>query len=196
MAEPVFMSELMTLGAQKLFSQKQVQQAMARMAGEINKRLPVDEPVVVLGVMNGALVTLGELLTQLQFPLELDYVQASRYGLGETGGMLEWQRRPRALLEGRCVLIVDDILDQGITLKAIVSYCREAKARAVYTAVLTRKQLSFAPAIEADFVALEVPDCYVFGYGMDYQGLWRNAPGIYAAPAAISSAPESDWSGV
>lgn len=192
MAEPEFMSELMAVGAQKLFSQKQVQRALARMAAEINRRLPVDEPVVVLGVMNGALVTLGELLTQLQFPLELDYVQASRYGLGETGGLLEWQRRPQLPLAGRQVLIVDDILDQGITLEAIVAYCRQAKARAIYTAVLTRKQLTFPPAIEADFVALEVPDCYVFGYGMDYQGLWRNAPGIYAAPAAISSATDSD----
>lgn len=192
MTEPLFMSELVVAGAQKLFSQAQVQRALARMAGEINQRLPADEPVVVLGIMNGALVTLGELLTQLQFPLELDYVQATRYGLGETGGLLEWQRCPQVSLAGRLVLIVDDILDQGITLEAIVVYCRKAKTRAVYTAVLTRKQLPFAPAIEADFVALEVPDCYVFGYGMDYQGLWRNAPGIYSAPLADRSSAASD----
>lgn len=191
MAEPDFISELIAAGAQKLFSQAQVRQALTGMAGEINQRLRVEEPVVVLGVMNGALVTLGELLTQLQFPLELDYVQASRYGLGETGGLLEWQRRPQLPLAGRLVLVVDDILDQGITLEAIVTYCHRAGARAVYTAVLTRKQLAFPPAIEADFVALEVPDCYVFGYGMDYQGLWRNAPGIYCAPLAAG-----DLSGV
>lgn len=195
MTEPEFMNQLMAVGAEKLFSQEQVQKALARMAEEINRHLSVDEPVVVLGVMNGALVTLGELLTQLRFPLELDYVQASRYGLGETGGLLEWQRRPQLSLAGRQVLIVDDILDQGITLEAIVAHCRQAKARAIYTAVLTRKQLAFPPAIEADFVALEVPDCYVFGYGMDYQGLWRNAPGIYSAPPAISSPTNVDRSG-
>lgn len=192
MAEPEFMTELMAAGAQKLFSQVQVQQALARMAGEINQRLPTAEPVVVLGVMKGALATLGELLTQLQFPLELDYVQVTRYGLGETGGLLEWQRRPQLSLTGRPVLIVDDILDQGITLEAIVAYCRKAKAGAVYTAVLIRKQRATPPAMEADFVALEVPDCYVFGYGMDYQGLWRNAPGIYSAPLADRSSAENE----
>lgn len=192
MAEPEFMTELMASGAQQLFSQAQIQKALARMAGEINQRLSEKEPVVVLGVMNGALVTLGELLTQLRFPLELDYVQATRYGLGETGGLLEWQRRPQVPLADRVVLIVDDILDRGITLEAIVAYCRHAEARAVYSAVLTRKQLSFPPAVEADFVALEVPDCYVFGYGMDYRGLWRNAPGIYCAPLADENSAECD----
>src|SRR5690625_5660132 len=77
-----------------LYDQAQVKDALKRMAGEINATFSGAEPVVVLGVMNGALVTLGQLLTDLKFPLYLDYVHATRYQQGETGGELQWQRRP------------------------------------------------------------------------------------------------------
>lgn len=168
-------------GARELFSANQVSRALASMAEKINANVGGFEPVVVLGVMSGAMVTLGQLLPLLRFPMELDYVHATRYQ-AESGGALQWLRRPSLSLAGRKVLIVDDILDRGITLAAIVNYCRQAGATAVHTAVLTRKQHFQALELEADFVALEVPDVYVFGFGMDYRGLWRNLGGIYAAP--------------
>lgn len=185
MKNPEFMAPLQAEGVRCLYDQMQVQNALKRMADKINAEFRTDEPVLVLGVMNGALVTLGALLTQLQFPVCLDYVHASRYQQGETGGELEWRRRPEEPLAGRQILIVDDILDWGITLAALVDYCRQAGAAGVKTAVLARKQRRVPPVIEADFVALEVPDEYVLGFGMDYRGLWRNLPGIYVlAPEA------------
>lgn len=183
-SDPELLAPMLAAGARRLFSEAQVTQALTRLAERLNNEFKGDEPVLVLGVMNGALVPLGQLLPQLQFALQLDYVHASRYGPGESGGELKWQRRPELSLRGRQVLVVDDILDRGITLAAIVAYCQGAGARTISTAVLARKQLPSAPAIEADFVALEVPDCYVFGSGMDYRGLWRNLPGIYALPSA------------
>ena len=175
-----FMAPLRAEGLRCLYDQVQVQDALKRMAGEINAQFSAAEPVVVLGVMNGALVTLGELLTKLQFLVYLDYVHATRYQQGETGGDLEWRRRPEEPLAGRQILIVDDILDWGITLAALVDYCWQAGAADVKTAVLAHKQRTVPAVIEADFVALEVPDEYVLGFGMDYRGLWRNLPGIYA----------------
>jgi hypoxanthine phosphoribosyltransferase len=177
-----FMTPLLAQGVCCLFGEVEVHEALQRMASKINAEYASAEPVLVLGVMNGALVTLGQLLPKLSFPLHLDYVHATRYNQGEAGGSLDWRRKPEKPLEGCQVLIVDDILDQGITLAAIVDYCRRAGASEVKTAVLARKQLPSAPVVEADFVALQVPDEYVFGFGMDYRGLWRNLPGIYALP--------------
>ena len=174
-----FMAPLRAQGVRCLYDQAQVQQALKRMAGNINGEFREAESVLVLGVMNGALVTLGKLLTELHFPVYLDYVHATRYQQGETGGDLQWRRRPEEPLAGRQILIVDDILDWGITLAALVDYCWQAGAANVKTAVLARKQRELPPVIEADFVALEVPDEYVLGFGMDYRGLWRNLPGIY-----------------
>ena len=179
MTSPELMAPLHGQRLRCLYDQAQVKDALKRMAGEINATFSGAEPVVVLGVMNGALVTLGQLLTDLKFPLYLDYVHATRYQQGETGGELQWQRRPEEPLAGHQVLIVDDILDWGITLAALVEHCRQAGATDVKTAVLARKQRPQPPVIEADFAALEVPDEYVLGYGMDYRGLWRNLPGIY-----------------
>lgn len=88
--------------------------------------------------------------------------------------MIEFRDRP--------VLIIDDILDEGHTLAAIIDYCREQGAASVQCAVLVDKQheRKARPDLKADYVGLEVEDRYIFGYGMDYQGYWRNAPGIYA----------------
>lgn len=187
MKESEFMAPLQAEGLRCLYDQVQVQEALSRMASKINAEYGAAEPVLVLGVMNGALVALGQLITQLQFPVLLDYVHATRYQRGETGAELEWRRRPEEPLAGRQILIVDDILDWGITLAELVDYCWKAGAAGVKTAVLARKQRATPPVIEADFVALEVPDEYVLGFGMDYRGLWRNLPGIYV----LTPAPEA-----
>ena len=122
----------------------------------------------------------GQLLPRLNFPLELDYIHATRY-LGTTaGGELHWLKYPTISLLDRTVLVIDDILDEGLTLSAIVEYCQRAGARQVLTAVMLEKQHARKAAIKADFVGLLVPDRYVFGYGMDYQDQLRYAAGIYA----------------
>ena len=157
-----------------------VQQTLDHMAADISSAM-ADALPVVLCVMNGGLIMAGHLLTRLTFPLEIDYLQATRYQ-GETDGAeVEWICRPRLSLQGRTVLIVDDILDEGNTLAAVLEYCRQAGATRVFSAVLvTKRHDRLVKGITADFVGLEVEDRYVFGFGMDYKGYLRNLNGIYA----------------
>lgn len=162
-----------------LFTRDEVEAAIVRMAGAIANDLAGKNPLV-LSVMSGAMIPAGILLSYLNFPLHLDYIHASRYRGATSGGELDWRVRPRYELDGRTVLIVDDILDEGITLQAIVDSCRAQGASAVHTAVLVKKLHQRNVGIEADYVGLEVVDRYLFGYGMDYKEYWRNAPGIFA----------------
>lgn len=165
--------------ADQLYDAAAVDAALARMAEEIGQVLGGSDPLV-LAVMQGGLVPAGLLLPRLGFPLQLDYIHATRY-TGETrGGTLEWIVRPRRPLAGRTLLLIDDIHDEGHTLAEIVADCRAAGAARVYSAVLVNKRHERKAAYRADFVGLEVEDRYVFGYGMDYKEYLRNVPGIYA----------------
>lgn len=165
-----------------LFAEAQVETALDNMAAAITRQLAGSNPVVVC-LMNGGAVPFGKILTRLQFPLQVDYIHATRYGARIKGGELEWLAGPFVPARGRTVLLVDDILDAGTTLAAIEARYRADGAAHIYKAVLTRKERPREVAISADFVGLDIPDRYVFGYGMDYKGYLRNAPGIYAVAA-------------
>jgi hypoxanthine phosphoribosyltransferase len=110
----------------------------------------------------------------------MDYVHATRYRGGTSGGRLDWRHRPAESIRDQHVLVVDDILDEGITLDAIVRACREDRAASVHTAVLVEKKRKRAVDIDADFVGVRLPDPYLYGYGLDYKGYFRNADGVYA----------------
>ncbi len=176
----VDMREVMD-NADCLISQEAVERALDRMADEITRDLGEKLPVFYC-VMNGGLITTGHLLPRLGFPLEVDYLHATRYRGGTRGGELFWRVSPEVPMAGRHVVIVDDILDEGATLAAILDYCRQAGAASISTAVLVDKRhdRKAVPDLKADYCSLEVADRYVFGFGMDYKGYWRNAPGIYA----------------
>ena len=165
--------------ADQIYSRQEVEQALDRMAVEITGRLSGEDPIV-LSVLNGALIPTGHLLTRLNFPLRQDYVHASRYRGETVGADLEWIGQPSTSLQGESVLVVDDILDEGVTLAAIVEACRQAGAREVLSAVLVEKLHDRGTGFKADFTGLTVEDRYVFGYGMDYKGYLRNVPAIMA----------------
>lgn len=165
--------------ADRVHSPEVVEAALGRMAREIQQRLASTNPLLVC-IMTGGVVPFGKLLPLLQFPLEIDYVHASRYGGKLQGGELNWRVKPSQDPRGRVVLLVDDILDEGETLAAIEEYYRAAGSKEVYKAVLTVKDRRRSKDVPIDFKGLDVPDRYVFGYGMDYKGYLRNAPGIYA----------------
>lgn len=168
--------------ADLLHDAEAVAAAFERMAAAITERLAYSRPLI-LGVMIGGIVPTGRLLPLLDFPLEVDYVHATRYRGDTHGQELVWLARPTNPLSGRTVLIVDDILDEGRTLHGIIADCRARGARNVCSAVLVDKRHDRKyRGIRADFVGLEVEDRYVFGVGMDYRGHFRNAPGIYAIP--------------
>ncbi len=167
--------------AECLYDRAQVEAALARMADEIGSTLAGTDPLLLV-VMTGGFVTASELALRLDFPLQVDYLHATRYGDLTTGTTLRWVAEPHSELAGRTVLVVDDILDEGQTLEAILDFCRRQGAGAVYSAVLVDKRHNRRQGLQrADFTALTVPDRYVFGYGMDYKGYWRNCPAIYAA---------------
>jgi len=166
--------------ADLLYSQAEVEQALERMAADIATDIGDTDPLLI-SVMTGGLVTSSELFTRLQCPVQLDYLHATRYDGTQGSDKLKWITRPSQSLAGRTVLVVDDILDEGLTLAAILEYCNEQRARAVYSAVLVEKLHNRKPDdLRADYVGLHVEDRYVFGYGMDYHGYWRNLKGIYA----------------
>jgi hypoxanthine phosphoribosyltransferase len=165
--------------AHLIHSSKVVQAAITQLSQDITAKLEHTCPVVIC-VMGGGIVFAGQLLTQLKFPLELDYVHASRYQNETVGKTLVWQSLPKLDLVNRVVLLVDDILDEGITLLAIKEKCQALGAKNVFTAVLVEKVLAHSKPISADFVGLDVPNSYVFGCGMDAYGWWRNLPEIYS----------------
>jgi hypoxanthine phosphoribosyltransferase len=165
--------------AECLFDRAAVETAIERMAESITQELADKNPLVI-SVMSGAMIPAGILLSHLDFPLHIDYIHASRYRGETSGGELAWRVTPRYELKDRVVLIIDDILDEGLTLQAIIDSCKQLGAAAVYSAVLVKKLHQRNIGIEADFVGLEVEDRYVFGFGMDYKEYLRNAPGIFA----------------
>lgn len=153
--------------------------ALDKMADAINRQLAGQNPLV-LCVINGGIIVAGKLLPRLTMPLNLDSINASRYQNKTTGGDINWLLLPKTPIKDRTVLIVDDVLDEGITLKHIHQYCLDQEAKSVYSAVLVDKDLGQPKPITADFVGLVVENRYLFGYGMDYKGYLRNAPGIFA----------------
>lgn len=166
--------------ARCLFAEAEVEQAIDQMALAIDSKLAQAHPLV-LNVLHGATIVTGKLMSRFKFPLQLDSLRASRYRNATRGGELEWQQYPTQALAGRTVLVVDDILDEGATLRSIVDYCKRQQCQRVYTAVLVNKiHNRKQSAIKADFIGLDAEDYYLFGYGMDYKGYLRDAPGIYA----------------
>jgi hypoxanthine phosphoribosyltransferase len=164
-----------------LASTEVVDAAYDRLAVAITDRLKQANPLVYT-VMNGGLIIAGQLIPRLNFPLETAYLHATRYGHALNGTYLDWRVRPTQDLAGRTVLVMDDILDEGHTLKAICQYFREEGVAEVLTAVLVHKlhERKAEPGMRADFSGLDIEDRFLFGCGMDYKGYWRNAPGIYA----------------
>jgi hypoxanthine phosphoribosyltransferase len=141
------------------------------MAVRIGAELATLEPVM-LAVLKGGMVTAVELLKRFRFPCELDYVHVARYGNATKGGELTWIREPSDVLVGRHVLLVDDILDEGVTIAALRARLDALGVAKIFTAVLVSKD-SPSRDVPVDFVGLRMGDGYVFGCGMDYQGQWR-----------------------
>lgn len=165
--------------AELIHSAEVVSAAVNELAAQITSKL-ADKNPLVLCVMTGGVIFCGQLLTKLNFPLEFDYLHATRYGPDTQGGKISWRSAPWSSVKGRTVLVVDDILDEGVTLAAVKESLRRMGADEVLTAVFTDKLNGKQKPISADFVGLTVPDRFVFGFGMDVNGAWRHLPAIYA----------------
>jgi hypoxanthine phosphoribosyltransferase len=167
--------------ADLLKTKEEIEVALDQLASGLTERLSTSMPVVY-SIMNGGLIFAGKLLPLLNFPLEVGYMHATRYR-GETKGQteLQWQALPSCPMDGRTVLILDDVFDEGNTLAEVVVACKAQGAKEVITAVLINKVHDRKnTGLNVDFSGLDVEDRFLFGYGMDYRGYWRNAEGIYA----------------
>jgi len=166
--------------AERIYTAAEVEAALQSMAARITVAVGGENPLV-LCVLNGGIIPTGKLLPRLEFPLQLDSVHVSRYRGRTRGEELVWYSRPRIALRARTVLVIDDILDEGHTLAAVLEECRAAGARRVLSVVLVDKQHARkVPGLHCDIVGLQAPDRYLFGSGMDYRNYLRNVPGIYA----------------
>jgi hypoxanthine phosphoribosyltransferase len=165
--------------AELVCSAAAVKRAVRRMAAEISAALAALNPLV-LSVMTGAVVFAGQLLPLLKFPLSFDYIHLTRYGNATSGGRIEWKVFPADAIAGRVVLVLDDILDEGHTMAEIRRRVLAAGASRFYAAVFADKDIGRPKPIAADFVGVKLPNRYVFGFGMDVRGGWRNLPAVYA----------------
>jgi hypoxanthine phosphoribosyltransferase len=170
--------------AECLYTLADIEKELDRMGVEITQKLRDSNPIV-LTVMVGALIPTAYLLTRLKFPLEVDYIHATRYRGTTRGGDLHWLVEPRRDLTGRSILVVDDIMDGGLTLSAIIDYCKQNGAKEVFSAVMVNKNRKREPGAEhePDFIGLNTDDRYLVGFGLDYEEYLRNVPGIYAVAA-------------
>jgi len=167
--------------AELLLAPDGVAAAVSRVAKAVNAALSgsPERPLAIV-VMRGGLIFAGHLLPQLGFPVDVDYVDATRYGVATRGGELAWRGGIPNSVSGRTVLLIDDILDEGLTIAAIKDKLLEAGASRVLIAVFSDKDLQHKKPVVADFVGVTLPNRYVFGFGMDVRGQWRNLPAIYA----------------
>ena len=177
--------------AELLFDQDAVQASITRMADVLNVRYNAEgtkDFPLVLGVMGGAVVFTGNLLPQLSFPLEFDYIHVSRYGDDDKGGEVVWKVIPRSNVAGRTVIVLDDILDEGETLAHVKQRLLDMGAAEVILAVFADKAIGKKKPVQADIVGLVIPNRFVVGFGMDAYGYWRNLPGLWAIrPEALQT---------
>lgn len=171
--------------AELIHDRATLEAAIAGMADTIKAEYADDaQPPLFVTIMHGGMpfaAQLGFALGERGLDLEFDYLHATRYRGSTSGSRLAWLHRPATPMEGRRVLLVDDILDEGHTLKAVTQFCEDENAADVRVAVLAEKRHDRrVEGVEADFVGVEVPDRYVFGYGMDLNEQGRNLPAIYA----------------
>jgi len=161
-------------------TRSEVQAVIERLANDINEYYG-GRPILLLVVMTGAVMPAAWLGARLKMPLQMDFVHATRYDGGTKGGEIHFRVPPRLGLQGQDVLVVEDIFDVGVTLQAIVRYCREQGVASVRSAVLVRK-IHDRPTIGElpEFIGMDVDDRYVFGCGMDAYEYWRQLDEIRA----------------
>ena len=162
-----------------LYSTEKLSHVLDTLAKKITADLKDKNPLI-LCVMTGGIIPTGHLVTRLPFPLQLDYIHATRYRGETSGGELHWIQEPSISLKNRNVLIIDDIFDEGITLTEIAKYCENKGASQVYTAVLVNKIHNRKTNLKLDYVGIETEDRYLFGFGMDYKNYLRNVNAIHA----------------
>lgn len=162
-----------------LYSEQEIRAAVERLAKQIRADY-VGREVVVLGVLKGSFIFMADLVRLLDMPLEIDFIALSSYGSGtESSGKVKVVRGTRAHLKGRHVLVVEDIVDVGLTIDFLIKYLRRRGAASVKVCTMFDKPSRRRVQVPIDYVGIEVPDAFVVGYGLDFDQKFRNLPALY-----------------
>ncbi len=158
-----------------LISQTQLARRVRQLAQEIEKDFRGRE-LVVVSLLNGTVLFLADLIRHLELPLRLDFMGVSSYGAGTESGELVFTKELRLDVRGRDVLLVDDILDTGRTLKRVTEKLRRLGPRRIKICVLLDKKARRVEKVRADYIGFQIPDLFVVGYGLDFAERYRNLP--------------------
>lgn len=158
-----------------LIPQARIARRVAQLARQIERDFAGRE-LVVVALLNGTVLFLADLIRHLSLPLRLDFIGVSSYGAGTESGKLVFTKDLHLEVRGRDVLLVDDILDTGRTLRRVLKRLRALRPRRIRTCVLLDKKARRIEPVEADYVGFEIPDHFVVGYGLDFAERYRNLP--------------------
>ena len=158
-----------------LITEAQLARRVRTLSAEIERDFKGREMVVVY-LLSGTVMFLADLIRHLSLPLRLDFIGVSSYGAGTTSGELTFTKELRLDVRGRDVLLVDDILDTGRTMKRVLAKLRPLKPRRIKTCVLLDKPARRTEKVRADYIGFSIPDLFVIGYGLDYAERYRNLP--------------------
>jgi len=161
-----------------LLSEKEISEKVKEIAEEVTRSLR-NEKVVIVGVLKGALFFMADLLRELKFSFVYDFIQVKSYEGMQTTGSIKVLKEPNCDINGKTVLIVEDILDTGLTLSFIRDYLIEKGAKKVYVCALLDKKKKRLKEIKADFVGFEIDDQFVVGYGLDCDEKMRELKDIF-----------------
>jgi hypoxanthine phosphoribosyltransferase len=174
-----------------LFDEATIHQRLDALAARVTADF-AGRDLALVALLNGAVVTAADLIRRIPLPLRLECVAAASYhGAAQSSGSVTFGPNPLPDVKGRDVLLVDDILDTGLTLAAVTrKLSEEAGARSVRTLVLLRKQRPRLAPADAEYVGFDIPDAFVVGYGLDFAGRYRNLPYIGTLrPELIATPP-------
>lgn len=175
-------NKILPPNSQVLITADEINQQIDTLATQLNTDF-ANHKVVFLTIMNGGMIFASALATRLNLDMEMDYLQLSRYGKSQSGGTLIWKYQPEVNLENTHVILCDDIYDEGHTLAAAHAWCLEKGALSASSVVLIHKDHNRTYAdYRPDYVAMHIPDHYIFGYGMDLEEKLRHLPEIYYLP--------------
>lgn len=170
----VFQPQLRTL-----ITREEIAQAVNRLACEINRDYQAKKPLLI-GVLKGSFVFMADLIRQLDLPMELDFVRLSSYGTArESSGKVRVVQGGKTRAKGRHVLVIEDIVDTGLTISFLLDYLRRKKPASLKLCVLTDKPSRRRVPVPLDYLGFTVPDKFIVGYGLDCDERFRNLPDIY-----------------
>jgi hypoxanthine phosphoribosyltransferase len=162
-----------------LISRDEIAEAVDRLASEIKRDYQGKQPLLV-GVLTGSFVFMADLIRQLDLPLELDFVRLSSYGAArESSGRVRVDQGLNTRIKGRDVVVIEDIVDTGITTSFLLDYLRKKEPASLKLCALTDKPSRRKVPVAIDYLGLSLPDKFVVGYGLDFNQSFRNLPDIY-----------------